>query len=709
MRKKLAIPGFAGILVVCVIVLLYFGFKDSYLLNLGQTDEITVEFLESEVEYFLDIGIDLDNYFGLDGIIKNFNEIYEMSEGVAILDSYGDKICSDGKITGNYRDMIKKLEGDYFYFIDKGDFFSITRLNNSDDVEGYIISTISKEKINKPAYFYIVKSLIIYFIVIVLYFLFFKNKISKDKIVLHAVIIQIFASAIKLYFYYNDIKNNILLQLGHAIEVLKDKISVISLYDIPLSHINGVDEFLKSIADRIDAFNTLNLVEKGNQITFDYTISNDYVVNLLKTSIMDTIVLSILLIFLLLEVINMYTVISSEKNSYSAESLRGFSFIYFLGYYISLVFVPLRMLELLGDKSYIFSTEIMIGLPVSLEAIIVAITAVAIIKTVEEKGFIKTFNFGCMATMVGFFLSYISINPYFFILSRMVMGFGFGICLIVMRGYIVNNPDSTKIGEGVTAFSVGVFSSLNIGCVIGGIIGDYFGLEYSFVLSGILIGIAGLTSSSFMEKNIMPKKSKTAIIHDIAGIFKERKLIFGILTFLIPFKILYGYLGYFFPVIAGKNLGWSFGEVSRGYLLNSMIIILAGINLVRFLSKKVSLEKRLFLGNFIFIAAVLIMGVMGNSLGMILSIVILSIPLAYFEGSFLEYYMGFDSIRKMGTMKSMSVYTLFDKGIAYLVPYIYAAILVGNTGKNLFIFVLSLILFIFGINFLNRLKANHSK
>ena len=491
--------------------------------------------------------------------------------------------------------------------------------------------------------------------------------------------------------------------MGYTIEVLKDKISVITDYSIPLAHVKGVKEFLKSIADRIDAFNILNLVEKNKHISFDYTISKDYVFNLFKTSIMDTVVLSILLIFLLLEIINIYTVISNEKNSYSVESLRSFSFIYFLGYYTSLVFVPLRMLELLGDKKYIFSTEIMIGLPVSLEAIIVAITAVAIIKTVEKKGFMNVFNFGCMATMAGFFMSYLVVNPYLFILSRMIMGFGYGICLIVMRGYIVNNPDSSKIGVGVTAFSVGVFSSLNIGCVIGGIIGDYFGLKYSFVLSGILIGISGITSSSFMEPKIFPKKSETGIMKDLSGMLSEKKLIFGILIFLIPFKILYGYLGYFFPVIAGKNLGWSFGEVSRGYLLNSMIIILAGINLVKFLSKRMELEKRLFLGNFVFISAVLIMGIMRNSLGMILSIIILSIPLAYFEGSFLEYYMGFDSIKKIGTMKSMSIYTLFDKGIGYIVPYVYAIILYGNTGRNLIIFSFFLIFFIIGMKFLNKL------
>ena len=80
---------------------------------MGQTDEITVEFLESEIEYFLDIGIELDNYFGLNGIVDNFNEIYEISDGVAILNSDGEKIYSNGLINGNYEDFIKKSEGDY--------------------------------------------------------------------------------------------------------------------------------------------------------------------------------------------------------------------------------------------------------------------------------------------------------------------------------------------------------------------------------------------------------------------------------------------------------------------------------------------------------------------------------------------------------------------------------------------------------------------
>ena len=50
---------------------------------------------------------------------------------------------------------------------------------------------IDKRTINLPAYIYILKSLLIYLIVIAIYFLLFRKKILKEKIIIHVVIIQI--------------------------------------------------------------------------------------------------------------------------------------------------------------------------------------------------------------------------------------------------------------------------------------------------------------------------------------------------------------------------------------------------------------------------------------------------------------------------------------------------------------------------------------
>jgi predicted MFS family arabinose efflux permease len=690
MKNKTIVASFILVVTVCISMFLYFGFKDAYLVNTSKTDQITMEFLESEIEYFLELGIDLDKYYDLDKIIEKFNETYEHGDGITLLDIQGSIMYSTGNnVLDDYTFLVNEGIDNYKYVINEGRFLSVTVLDDGEVEKGYLISSIKQSTINRAAYLYLLKAILIYVIVGFLYMLFVRKKALKENFVKHVILLQILASVIRLYFYYTDIKNNMLLQVGNALNILMNKLTIITKYNVPISNISGLDTFIKGIANRIEFIDTIKLESINGSQGFDFTydISRQYVFKLLGSSALDTMILMILVTFLLLEIVNMHTVIDSKKGSHSIESMRGFGFIYFLGYYMSIIFVPIRMMELLKEGSYILPTEIMIALPVSLEAITVAITAVAIIKTIEKIGFKDAFIFGCGINMLGLYLSYLANNPYVFICARMVMGFGVGISIMTLRSYVVSNPDSTKINESVTAFNVGVFSSLNIGCVIGAIVGQYFGLQYSFILSGIMMAIAALSASKFISHSIVPKKSNTKFILDFISIVKDKKLVLGLILFLLPIRILTGYSDYFFPVIASKNLGWSLSDISRGYLLNSMIIILIGVNITRFIGKKFNVQKRLYLGIMIMMSGVLVMAILNNSIGMITSIIIAAFALAFVEGNFLEYYSSFKCIENMGSIKAMSFYTLFDKGILYVIPYVYALILANNIKISLIIFL----------------------
>lgn len=711
MKRKLMVSGVAIVLIVVTTLLLYFNFKDAYLLNLPQTDELTVELLERELEYSLSLGIELEKYYGLDRIVETFERQYALSDGLCIMDASGRVIYGDQNSEGWARRSafkeIQSSEGldDYNGFIKPQGFLSVTRLDGADSVSGYIVSSVNNGKINRVIFPYLLKSIAIYTIVILFYGLFFREKILKAHILKHAVIVQSVASIIRIYVYYGTIRDSVLTQFGYIIEILKEKLYVVSAYKIPLESIRGVEAFVDSVAGKIDAFENVRLVMEPQGLDVQYDIASKYVMQLLGTSVLDTLVLSVLLTFFLLEVINIHNVGLKSYDSHDPEILRGLGFVYFLGYYTSVLFVPLRMLELLKDGTYAFGTEVMMGLPVSLEAIIVGISSIAIVKHVEKHGFKHIFFTGVCLLVSGFYISYLVENPYLFILARMVIGLGHGICLIVMRGYIVTNPETESIGQGVTAFSIGVFSSLNIGCVLGGIVGDYFGLRHVFLLSGILMTLPGFLSGVFIKSKTVPKRTKTRLSQDFMSLLNEHCLIVGILLFMLPLRILSGYLEYFFPVVATSGLNWSFSDVSRGYLLNSMIIILAGFNLVVFLSRRVSLVKRLYLGLIVMIVSVAIMGMTMNSVGMVLSIAVLSVPLAFMEGAFLEYYTGFQSTQAMGSMKAMGFYTLFDRGIMYIVPYVYAIVISKNTGWGLMGLLAGICVVLIGMGILeSRLK-----
>ncbi len=698
MKQRRIVLSAGLVLVLMTMLLLYFNFKDAYLINLPQTDELTVELMERELEYSLNLGIDLEKYYGLDGVVESFESKYALSDGILISDAKGNVIYGGvGKVAWVEKSMQEiitsgKTVSNYTSTVRPEGFISLTQLNGSTGVEGYIVSSVGNARINPVVLPYLLKSILIYCVVIFAYLTLFKTRIRGAHVLRHIIAVQVLASIPRTYVYYESIRSSLLTQFGYIMSIVKDRLSVVSEYGMDLSNIRGVDVFVDSVADKIDAFENVRLVSGASGIGIQYDIASKFVMKILSASILDTFVLSVLLTFFFLEIINFYHVGAVEKKSHSPEILRGLGFSYFLGYYISVLFVPLRMLELMGAGRFLFEREIMMGLPVSLEAIVVGVSSIAVVRYVENKGFGNVFRAGVLFVILGFFLSYLTANPYMFILARMVVGLGHGICLIVMRGYVVTNPEQERIGEGVTAFSIGVTSSLNIGCVLGGIIGDYFGLRYVFIISGMFMVFPGLFSGLLVRGDVNPKKTDTRLLYDFMTLFKEQGLIISIILFMLPLRILSGYLEYFFPVVSTSVLGWSYSGVSRGYLLNSMIIILAGLNLVKFLSRRVSRIKRLYLGLIIMVSAVAIMSVTMNGTGMVLSLAVLSIPLAFMEGTFLEHYTGFQSTQNMGSMKSMAFYTLFDRAIMYIVPYVYAMILSGNVGTGLSVMLLAVLM-----------------
>lgn len=681
MKNKLVLSIFLLVIFGITSLFLYFDFSEDYLKNMSETDYVNVELLLDEIEYFTNIGIDLENYYGLEDLIKKHVGVYPLSEGMAILNKEGDLVASSKDF---FIDQSITEYSDYQLIKNSHGYFSVTPINHENQI-GLIVNKLDSHVIKKDLISYMMGCIVIYLLVIGLYWGLHKVFKLKTKLLFNVILVQVIATTFKVYFHYRYVLAVVYREFDVFINGLKTGLMPITTYKIPLTSIRGSQAYIDDIAEKIGAFSSIDFVA-GREMRIQYNLDYDYLIDMLSNSIVSSLILGAIITFFLLEMTNMYTAISHPTNDRTGK-LRSIGFIFFLPYSISAVFVPLRMVEFHASHTLVFAT-------VSAEAIMVTLVAFVCGKYIEKYGIVKIYKIGSLLFSLGFFMSYLSTNASFFLLSRVIEGIGFGMSLISMRVEAVSGQDQGKINEDVAVFSIGVFSAVNIGSLLGGIIADNIGLRNVFMISSITSLIGALICGYFITGIIGQEQSQNSMVSNMRKILSNRRFVICCLLFLVPVKLMSGFLEYLYPVFAKDTLNWSYTFISRGYLLNSLLIIIAGANIVRYVNKRLKLEKKLILINIIIALSYFTLGIFGNSIGLLMGIMLISIIQTFAEGTFLELYYGFDATQSMGTVKSICCYSIIDRVFIIVIPYIFVLLLGGNMNVRIIGFAGLLLLLI---------------
>ncbi len=673
MKNKLIISIFFLVIVSIISMFLYFDFREDYIHTISETDYVNVEILLDEIQYFTNVGIDLENYYGLEDLISRRVAAYPLSEGMAVFNKEGVLLAASNEIyiEDNYWDI-----NEYQLIKGTSAYFSVTPIKQEKQI-GFIVNKLDSRTIKSDLLKYMTGCIGIYLLVIFIYFILYKIFDLKKKLLFNVITVQALATIFKVYFHYRYVLSVVYREFNVFISSLKASLMPMITYDIPLSSIRGSEAYIDGIAGKIGAFSRIDIFV-DQDILIHYVLDYDYLLSMLSNSVISSLILGAIITFFLLEMTNIYTSISRPTRERIGK-LRSIGFIFFLPYSISAVFVPLRMVEFNASNTLVFAT-------VSAEAIMVTLVAFICGQYIERYGIVTMYKVGALLFSLGFFMSYLANDAQVFLLSRVVEGIGFGISLISMRVEAVSGQDHTRINEDVATFSIGVFSAVNIGSLLGGIIADNIGLKNVFMISSITSLIGALICSYFITGVIDQDQEKSTIVGNMKRILSNKRFIICCLLFLVPVKLMSGFLDYLFPVFAKDTLQWSYTIISRGYLLNSLLIIMAGANIVRFVNRKLKLEIKLMLINLVIASAYFMLGLFGNSLGLLMGIMLISMIQSFAEGSFLELYYGFEITQSMGKVKSICCYSIIDRFFIIVIPYVFASLLAGNMNVRIISF-----------------------
>jgi MFS family permease len=251
-------------------------------------------------------------------------------------------------------------------------------------------------------------------------------------------------------------------------------------------------------------------------------------------------------------------------------------FVFILAEEMQKPFLPLYVRSLGGSLAGL-PQEILIGLPISVYMLVLALVTPFAGVWADRAGARRIFVLGLVPAVAGYLGAAFSMSAVDLIAARALTAIGYAMCTIAAQGFIIQVTPANERAQGMSVF-VGVLMSANIcGTAIGGILADRVGYRAVFVFAALLGLFAGLLAWRLLPATVaVARRSHGPRLANLRLMLASWRFVGLALFAAIPAKIvLTGFLFYAVPLYLGQ-LGVSEAEIGRIMMLYSLVIVFVG-------------------------------------------------------------------------------------------------------------------------------------
>lgn len=335
------------------------------------------------------------------------------------------------------------------------------------------------------------------------------------------------------------------------------------------------------------------VLEVGKDLNSFEVKIREFITNINK----EIVTVLIILILVMIEIailrnvfINKVEDSSNPFGKYSVEIVRMLAFIIAFSYALPVSYTPLMMKQILASSGvtlFNLPESIAMAVPISAEMLATAVFAVVAGSWTEKRGWKYPFMIGSLCMAAGSLIAYYINNPYAFIIARTFVGTAYGFALVTLQCYPMISPEVSIRNSGLASQNSGLNAGYCCGVAIGGLSADYIGFSKVYMIS-LIVSFMALLYAYYLMKNARTHNSGEVIkvsFMDIMKFFISRNIFMFFFAAFIPVSICSMFLTYMFPVFA-ESRNVSAGDISRVFMMNSLIIIYLGPTIVRYLSKR---------------------------------------------------------------------------------------------------------------------------
>lgn len=374
---------------------------------------------------------------------------------------------------------------------------------------------------------------------------------------------------------------------------------------------------------------------------------------------------------------------AAESGEQTAVLMRTLVFLCYIGFHMSLSFVPLHM-KSLPQAQWGIPEGLLLGLPVSLEVIGISAAAFATGFVVDRQGWRQPLLGGIVLAAAGAVLSGAAGSGVMYSCARFVAGLGAGAVLSSLEAGIAVTLSGSSRVSGFSQLYAGLYAGSVCGVAVGALLADRLGYSAVFFIAATVIsGVAAIIFVLLRSpgQSAPPPRQATAPQLPMGAFLANRQVAAFLLMAAIPTMVAkVGFFNYFFPLLC-DSLAVSPANIGRGLMIYGVCFILLGPVLGRYIGRQKDLGRMVLVGCSIGAAGLLLFSWQGGLAAALVTIFLLGLSDTVASASQTAYLLSLPATQAIGSGKALSLYRMIRKGGESIGPLLFGFCLVlGQQG-----------------------------
>ncbi|TWH49280.1 MFS transporter [Sporomusa sp. KB1] len=361
--------------------------------------------------------------------------------------------------------------------------------------------------------------------------------------------------------------------------------------------------------------------------------------------------------------------------------VRQIAFFFYFASRMATTFIAIIAKDL-GGTFFGFQGNVLAGIPQSAEFLL---TCVAIFVTsiiIEKKGWKLSFVGGLVIVALGTLMSAFSTNITMFILSRGVVGLGYGFCWMTLRNFALFTVNDKDKAICFAMLNAGIYAGMNCGAVLGSVLADILGYGPVLLIASALtmvciVAVLGLENATYQRPKIEIQKLKK-ITNEKYNFRYMLHAIFFVILMIVPSCIIGSYLGYYLPIYF-TDIGKSTSDIGRSQLIYGLIIVYLGPWLIKWLNKYPNLFRWNIAYNVIFSLALIAFGLMGGFVPAMIAVLFLGIADSFGFVAQNNFFLNLEIVKRLGESRALSYISIIKKLAEMLGPIAFGLSFMGGS------------------------------
>lgn len=342
------------------------------------------------------------------------------------------------------------------------------------------------------------------------------------------------------------------------------------------------------------------------------TLSQKVIADKVREIILDSATVAVIAIFFLLELVFLFLIFLRNQTlaaagaqapapadeSHGYAIIRPVAFLFLFAMDMCISFVPLHM-EKLYEPLFGLSEEVIMGMPISVEMFCAGLMVLVAGVWTDRRGWFEPFFVGAGLACAGYVYSGMAAGALQFILSRGLVGAGYGLALMACEGFVVDNTGPRSRAQGLTHLFAGVYAGSLCGGAVGAMLSDRLGFGPVFLASAGLMLFMILVVFGVLRGSFQRPARVAGAAADAISLAKIRKFVFDrnvlgllIMNIMPGALILVGFINYLIPVYLNR-IGTNQSDIGRVLMIYGVCLIYVAPMISRFVDR--SEHKKIFI------------------------------------------------------------------------------------------------------------------